>query len=428
MPGIDFAPVRHVDAPARETHVRQAPAREVPVRQAPVREASSKNDIPYNNPRKQKSNIFEVISAAIATLMLLAVSIFSFIAKDREYSENENRYLAQKPLLSLSSIEDGKFMKDTDSYLSDQFVMRDLLVSTRTGIDVFFGKREINGVYIGRKHYLFEKPSAFDEQRMNKTTATMNAISSKNPNVRSYVAIAPNSSEVLSKYMPLNAPSENQTEQINKIYSKLTGYTAVDLCEPLKSAENPDELYYKTDHHWTAAAVDIAFPKIASAMQLNTGGLTYENIPVTNSFKGTLASSSGIFSASDTISVPAYKPDIMYRVTYVAEGKTCNTVFDSSKLDEKSKYEVFFGGNFAQINIESNPLSDRTLVIIKDSYANSLIPLLIPHFKKIIIIDPRYYNENIQSTIEQEEVTDILWLYNANTFLTDTSITGKLSY
>lgn len=386
-------------------------------------------ELPYKPVKKKnRVNIYECLSALIATVLLFALAVLSFTSKDREYSENENRYLAQKPLLSLSSIEDGKFMKDTDTYLSDQFVFRDQLVSTRTGIDVFFGKREINGVYVGRKHFLFEKPSEYDEKRVSKTIGTMNAISANNPNVRSYVAIAPNSSEVLKKLMPLNAPTQDQTEQIKNVYSNLTGYTGIDLCGPLKEAEEPETLYYKTDHHWTAAAVDIAFPVIAGSMQLNTSGYTYENIPVTNSFKGTLASSSGIFSASDTISVPAYKPDIMYRVTYVNEGKTCNTVFDESKLDEKSKYEVFFGGNFAQINIEANPLSDRVLVIVKDSYANSLIPLLIPHFKKIIIVDPRYYNDNLQTTIDQEEVTDILWLYNANTFLNDTSITGKLSY
>ena len=77
--------------------------------------------------------------------------------------------------------------------------------------------------------------------------------------------------------------------------------------------------------------------------------------------------------------------------------------------------------------IESSSANDKVLMVVKDSYANSLIPLLIPHYKKIIIIDPRYYNGNIQDIIDTESVTDMLWLYNANTFLNDTSITGKFS-
>jgi hypothetical protein len=77
--------------------------------------------------------------------------------------------------------------------------------------------------------------------------------------------------------------------------------------------------------------------------------------------------------------------------------------------------------------IETNAPSDRVLMVVKDSYANSLIPLLIPHFKTIVVVDPRYYTDNVQEIIEREEVTDILWLYNANTFLNDTSIYGKFN-
>ena len=370
---------------------------------------------------------FEFISAMAVTLLLILVSVFSIAGKDREYSENENRNLAQKPAVTLSSIIDGKFMEDMETYLSDQFVMRDTLVSIRTDLDVFIGKREINGVYIGKKHFLFEKPSAYNEDRIKKTTDTMNGISAQNGEIRSYVAIVPNSSEILSDYMPSNAPSQNQLEQVGKVYSSLNGYTCIDLFTPLKNAEDPAALYYKTDHHWTSEAVDIAYRKIATDMGLDANAYQYKELAVTNSFQGTLASSSGIFSAKDTISIPTCPENIMYRVTYVEEGRTCNTVFDQTKLLEKSKYDVFFGGNFSQIMIETNSESDRVLMVVKDSYANSLIPLLIPHFKTIIVIDPRYYTGNVQEIIEREEVTDILWLYNVNTFLNDTSIYGKFT-
>ena len=377
--------------------------------------------------RKQNYGLFEFISAMTVTLILFLVSLFTIAGKDREYSENENRNLSQKPIFSLSAILDGKFMEDTDSYLSDQFVIRDAFVRIRTNIDVFEGKREINGVYIGKKHYLFEKPSAYDETRVGKTLATMNSMSAKYPDIRNYVALAPNASEINKDYMPSNAPTQNQLEQTGKVYSNLNGFTCIDLFTPLKNAEDPAALYYKTDHHWTSEAVDIAYRKLASDMGLDAASYSYQNLAVTNSFQGTLASSSGIFSAKDTINVPTCPSDIMYQVTYVEEGKTCTTVFDRSKLQEKSKYDVFFGGNFSQIVIETNSSSDRVLLVIKDSYANSLIPLLIPHFKTIIVVDPRYYNDNIQEIIEREEVTDMLWLYNVSTFLTDTSIYGKFN-
>ena len=374
-----------------------------------------------------KFNMYEFFSAACVAFLLFMFAILTITGKDREYSEDENRMLAQSPVFSLASVIDGKFMDDMEEYLSDQFVFRDSLVRTRTNIDVFLGKREINGVYIGRKHYLYEETSVYNESRVKKTTDTMNAIRARYGDIRSYVAIAPNSSEIITDYLPSNAPVQNQTEQINQVYASLEGFTCIDLYSPLKNAEHPENLYYKTDHHWTAEAVDIAYTKIAASMQLEADSFIHSNLAVTNEFQGTLASSSGIFSACDTIYVPTCPADIMYRVTYVNEGKSCTTVFDPEKLQEKSKYDVFFGGNFAQIIIETNSTSDRVLMVVKDSYANSLIPRLIPHFKTIVIVDPRYYNDNLNQIVEREQITDILWLYNANTFLNDTSISGKLS-
>ena len=376
---------------------------------------------------KQDYNLYAVVSAMLVTVLLFIFCILFISGDEREYSENENRYLAQSPSFSFSSVKDGKFMADTDDYISDQFAMRDKLVRTRTKIDVFLGKSDINGVYIGRHHFLFEKPSSYDEERISKTTETMNKLRADNKSINSYVAIAPNSSEIVSKYLPFNAPTENQSKQIEKVYKKLSCFETIDLSTPLKADKNPEELYYKTDHHWTTKAAGIAFNQISKEMNINTKAYKYKNLAVATDFQGTLASSSGIFSAKDTIYIPTVTPDVSYAVTYVDDKKTKATVIDSSKLKEKSKYDVFFGGNFSQILIETNSKNDRVLMVIKDSYANCLIPMLIPHFRSIVIVDPRYYSENIQDTIDKEDVSDILWLYNANTFLNDTSISEKFS-
>ena len=391
------------------------------------KKVNSKNIKSRKKSQKKDYYVYECLSALIVTVILFAVSFLSLIGKDREYSENENRYLTTKPQFSWSSLMDGKFMDDAEAYLSDQFLLRDKLVSLRTGIDVFFGKREINDVYIGKKHFLYEKPSEYNETRLKKTTDAMNNIRARNPGINTYIAIAPNSTEIVSAYLPSNAPVPSQTEQIKKIYGSLNGFTLIDLCTPLKSTNNPQDLYYRTDHHWTSAAVDIAYVEIAKKMGLDPASYQYRNLAVTDSFRGTLASSSGIFSAQDTISIPTCPSDVMYRVTYVEEERVTTSVFDPQKLNSKSKYEVFFGGNYPEVVIESSASNEKVLMVVKDSYANSLIPLLIPHYKKIIIIDPRYYNGNIQDIIDTESVTDMLWLYNANTFLNDTSIAGKFS-
>ena len=379
-----------------------------------------------NNAARREDRLWVFRAALIVTLMVVLLSVGSLVAKDREYSANENRYLTGRPALSLSSLTSGKFMEDTEAYLSDQFLGRDLLVRTRAGVDRFVGKREVNGVYVGKDHFLFEKPSTWDDARMTRTLNTINLVTAKSGDIRSYMAIAPNATELLKDHLPTGAPVTNQTQQIEAIYRNLPGVECVDLVSPLKAVKDPTTLYYRTDHHWTAAAAEVAFREIAAAMGLVPDAVAYQTMPVTNSFRGTMASSSGIFKASDTISITVPEKEQKLVVTYVNEDKKTATLFDASKLKEKSQYDVFFGGNFAEVRIDTGAESDRVLLVMKDSYANCAIPMMTPFFKTIVLVDPRYYNDNLPDTIAKEGVTDLLWFYNVNTFLNDTSIGDKL--
>lgn len=59
--------------------------------------------------------------------------------------------LAQKPEFSLTSLASGKFMTDMEDYVTDQFFFRDQWISLKVLEDMTLGKRESNGVYIGKK-------------------------------------------------------------------------------------------------------------------------------------------------------------------------------------------------------------------------------------------------------------------------------------
>ena len=383
-----------------------------------------KKETPSPIQLKAKDNLYTIVAGALVVVLLLAVSLLSFHGRDRQYSENENRYLEAKPKFTDSSVFEGKYMQNMEAYLSDHFYARDAMVKARTRLDIFFGKKEINNIYIGKKHFLFEKPAAYHEERVGDTLATVNSLTQAHKGIPSYFALVPDSCEILSDLMPSNAPRESQTAQIERVYGELQGMHCIDVTSPLQQAEDKQLLYYKTDHHWTTQAAKLAFAQISSDMKLNSGKVQYKDYCVTTSFQGTLASSTGLFSATDSIYISVPEPEVKYVVTYVDENRKSATLFDSSKLTQKSRYDVFFGGNYAQVKIETDSKSKRTLLLIKDSYANCMVPMLLPYYKKIIMIDPRYYTDNLQQTIEKERPTEILWLYNVNTFLTDTSIVG----
>ena len=109
------------------------------------------------------------------------------------------------------------------------------------------------------------------------------------------------------------------------------------------------------------------------------------------------------------------------------EQRKSASLYEPKLLSSKNAYGVFLGGNHSLVKIANAVDSDRVLLMFKDSYANCFIPFLTPYFKEIVVVDPRYYYEDVQELIEAEEVTDVLYLYNANTFFTDNSLTYVLS-
>ena len=186
-----------------------------------------------------------------------------------------------------------------------------------------------------------------------------------------------------------------------------------------------EDLYYHTDHHWTTQGAYYAYLQAAKAMGIDTSSDTYDKAPVTRSFQGTLSAKSGFRSGEkDEIDVflPTGDQTLPSVVNYVDEQKKSASFYDTEKLGTRDKYALFFGGNHAQIKINTPTETDNTLLVLKDSYANSFVPFLAQHYRKIIMVDPRYYFGNLEQLIQVENVQEVLYLYNANTFFSDTSL------
>ena len=85
------------------------------------------------------------------------------------------------------------------------------------------------------------------------------------------------------------------------------------------------------------------------------------------------------------------------------------------------------GGNHGLLKIETTADTDKHLLLIKDSYANALIPFLIPYYRTITVVDPRYYFDDVQLRIDMDMINEVMYVYNANTFMIDTSLADMLN-
>ena len=245
------------------------------------------------------------------------------------------------------------------------------------------------------------------------------------PTLNMVMCVAPNAITVHADKLPENAPARNQEEDLAALQEKLTGATFVDVTRTLKR-HNSNYLYYKTDHHWTSLAAAYAFQEIAPVMSLYNPDLeSYTVYTVSNSFEGTLSSKAGSHAARDTVEIYVPDTNIEYFVSY-PDGTDVRSFYKREALDQKDHYTVFFGGNYSRLDITTTADTGRNLLIFKDSYANCMVQLLYPYFDHITMIDPRYYYDNVDLVIRSESITDVLFLYNLDTFLGDTSLADVL--
>lgn len=366
--------------------------------------------------------------AGIFLFFLIIAFAFNLFSKDKKYSESENRMLAQKPEFSMANLASGKYMKDMEDYVTDQFFIRDKWINLKVLEDLALGKRESNGVYIGKKEHLMEIPTAPNQKALDNNLDAISNFSASHPDINTVMTLIPNAAYVYNHLVPRNALVRDQEADIKYVQSAVgTSLNFVDLTKTMTSHKD-EEIYYKTDHHWTTLGAKYAFDALSTALGIDSPTQEYTIYPVTHSFQGTLTSKSGYDKGKDTIEL--YIPQNVNTdclVNFVDEGKRTASMYESAALENKDKYEVFFGGNHSRVDISTPMEGKKNLLLFKDSYANCFIPFLVPYYRNIIVIDPRYYYDNIESLITDNEITDILFLYNVNTFLGDTSLGDVLA-
>ncbi|MBQ0000391.1 MAG: hypothetical protein KBT01_02475 [Clostridiales bacterium] len=363
------------------------------------------------------------------TILLLAFILFlnvcNLLHRDRTYSENENRMLAQKPHYSYENLVSGKYMTESENYITDQFILRDQWIRIKFLTDKLLGKKESNGVYIGKKGYLFEVPEKPVDAYVDKNLTAIKAFAKNNPDLNMVMTLVPNASTVCTQYLPNHAPVRNQAQDILRVQTSLKdSLEFVDITDALK--EHKDEpIYYKTDHHWTSLGAKYAYLKLQKYIGAGAAGEEFDVYPVTAGFVGTLASKVGYHAQKDFIELYVSRNGNMdYLVDYVGEKKNAS-IYSSEALEQKDKYEVFFGGNHARIDIQTQNKGGN-LLILKDSYANCFVQFLLPYYRSITIVDPRYYMDNLNQLIASNGITDVLFLYNVNTFMKDNSLADVL--
>ncbi len=348
---------------------------------------------------------FKKISVILFACLLLGLTVVDIVTPDRFLSETENKKLQQKPEINIENIFSGKFEKEYETYVSDQFLGRDSWVSQKTFFDKnLFFKKEINGIYFGKDNYLFEKHK--DVKDKKKKLKKLQSFLEQHQNQVS-VMIIPTSDNILSDKIPY-MPILDEKELLEEIHS-ISGNSYIDMYSVMMSHKDED-IYYKTDHHWTTEGAYLGYLAFCEKMNLEPVPLKLETISA--DFLGTLHSRVNIPVKSDIIK--KMEPEITLEKVVFDKNNKKDALFFPEHLETKNKYGYFLDNNHGLIEITTSNKNGKTLTILKDSYANCMVPMLVNHYENINIIDKRYFSNGFEKYIGEND--DILILYNVISF------------
>lgn len=416
---------------------------------------------------------------AIAFLLIISVlGIANLINVNKpKVSEMENRALKQKPQLKVSALLDGSYFKDYNEYYSDTFILRDRLLKISNDIQqalfikdsdvkivVSDKSKEYNNVTgptsginednpgntpgkvlstktpepsftptptkkpynegDGVGYWIVVDGKAVELFKFNKESFDFYAkvLNEYNQKIGGkmpiYSLTAPTNSEFvqLRNYKGITDSQNNAIEYLNSKFDE--GITAVNAYDVLN--EHKEEyIYFRSDHHWTALGAYYAYTAFMEAKGEEPVPLEkYQTVQIDNFLGSTYAKTRDKSIEKNPDTIYAYLPFVDYkyekhRFYESSEADIIDMKYAETKLD---KYLVFLSaGDATWAKITTENKNGKKLLVIKDSYGNSFVPFLLPHYEEIYVIDPRFYDfntseKNAAEFIEAKGINEVLFI------------------
>ena len=233
--------------------------------------------------------------------------------------------------------------------------------------------------------------------------------------------------------------SVDEKDMIESCYRELSGVTPINIYNTLKEHDS-EYIYYRTDHHWTSLGAYYAYQSAGAELGYTPYELKdFTKETASTEFQGTLFSKTLDQSVTKdeidfyTLADNSVTPSMTTSNGFDKEDSH-DSIFFRDYLNVKDKYASYTGQNVAVATISRNKASDaenasntsdsgkRSILVIKDSYANSMMQFLINNYDTVTMIDLRYTNQSISNLVNVEDYDQVLFLYNCITFSDENDI------
>lgn len=357
--------------------------------------------------KEKRLKLIDTIFLCVCALFILTLGVFVYAAPHESFSEEENRVLSDFPAVTVRTLADGTFFERLSSFYSDRIPLRKTMIRVKAVCELASGKAQNNGVLFLSGGRLADR---CEYDSLDSLDENLEGISKLCENEKTLCVFLPRSVDVYFG-------GELSSTVTEHVYSKEVYSEA--LFAKLKAASaNGERVYYKTDHHLDSDGIYLLYENLLESLGVTAYKKTdFEIQTVSGDFFGSAYSSSGLLPVwRDEITLYRYENDENITVRCEDRGCELHSLYCMEKLEGKDKYAVFLGGNHGVLHITAEGVGERErLLIIKDSFANALIPLLARHFD-LTVVDPRYTDE-----IPLGEYAATLFVFGI-----DTLATGKV--
>ena len=352
-------------------------------------------------------------------LVLLALGVAALFARGGEFNEWERRYLADRPDVSLS---DWKTDKETETFLTDHIPARRALVALDSSAQFLAGRNTQLGAWYAAGAVV-EQPVEFNaaaaESKLRRFGKIADAAGVP------WLLVTPRTHGWLlrDRMIPIMAAAYDPEAEGYALLDGLPNSVAM----PETFSNDPDSMYYRTDHHWTLEGAYQAYTALGE--RLGYEPLPRESFQLTEyaGFRGTTLSRSGL-PALWTDTLRCAEPDSAVVMTAIDRDgeQTAGSLIFPERAESADGYAVYLNGNHGTLIIERPDAPEGTLIVYKDSMANCLLPMLSAHYRRIIAVDARYDSGLFSDALARSNDTKaILFVYSLDSLVSDTEITRK---
>lgn len=369
-----------------------------------------------------KKNAHDLFTVALFLMALLAVPLYWLLFPRKTFSESERRYLAEPPRITAESLKNWTFDDAAETYLADQLPGRDALVGLNAYTVLLSGRQVSTEIWQDREGYLVEAPVEAGPDQVQKRLRRIAALGEKT-GLPVYILTVPSAGYVRRATLPQALANLYYPEElILREIADAPGVIPVPLTETFW--QRGQGWYYRTDHHWTGEGAYAAY-----RVFMETAG--HDALPYDSWYHHTVAGYVGStrsrsalwLTRGDTLTIDE-PMNTQVQVTFSDDDTAYDGLFFYDHLNEYDWYPLFLDGNHPVTVVENRaaPADAPTLVLVKDSFGNTLAPLLIPSYKQIVLVDPRYYRGSVADLCTEYGAAELLFCYSLERIATDLNL------